>query len=92
MQKRHLQTTLSNIGLGSEPSIEELRECFKTKYSGIFPQLMFIVQRMDDVTAELMKNLDINNNIKVFNLRAMSISTPEILSVAIEAKLTCVYG
>ncbi|KAF9641769.1 hypothetical protein BFW01_g1752 [Lasiodiplodia theobromae] len=64
MQKRHLQTTLSNIGLGSEPSIEELHECFKTKYSGIFPQLMFIVQRMDDVTAELMKNLDINNNIK----------------------------
>lgn len=43
IQKRHFQATLSNIGLGSELSIDELRECFKTKYSGIFPQLMSVV-------------------------------------------------
>ena len=86
LQKRHLQTTLSNIGLGSEPSINELRECFETKYPGISRELMFIVRRMDEVTAGLMKNLDIDVNGKVQNLKTTSIS---ILLVIIETKLTC---
>ncbi|PMD20205.1 hypothetical protein NA56DRAFT_660087 [Hyaloscypha hepaticicola] len=62
LQNLHLQTTLSNIGLGSKPSIDELRECFETKFPGISRELMVIVQRMDDVTAGLMKNLDIDVN------------------------------
>jgi hypothetical protein len=89
LQNRHLQTTLSNIGLGSEPSIDELRECFETKFPGISRELMFIVQSMDKVTAGLMKNLDIDVNGKVYDLEATSISTPEILLVVIEAGLTC---
>ncbi|KAH0560047.1 hypothetical protein GP486_003434 [Trichoglossum hirsutum] len=60
LQNRHLQTTLSNVGLDSEPSIAELRECFETKFPGITHELMFIVQRMDEVTAGLLKNLDID--------------------------------
>ncbi|KAF2798221.1 hypothetical protein K505DRAFT_268188 [Melanomma pulvis-pyrius CBS 109.77] len=62
LQKWHLQTTLSNIGLSSEPSIDELRECFETKYSSISRELMFIVQRMDEITARLINRLDINVN------------------------------
>jgi hypothetical protein len=65
LQNRQLQTTLSNIGLGSEPSIDELRECFDTKFPVISCELMFIVQRMDKVTAGLMKNLKIDVNGKV---------------------------
>jgi hypothetical protein len=65
LQNWHLQTTLSNIGLGSEPSIDELRECFETKFPSISRELMVIVQRMDEVTAGLMKNLDIDVNGKV---------------------------
>ena len=65
LQNLHLQTTLSNIGLGSKPSIDELRECFETKFPSISRELMVIVQRMDDVTAGLMKNLDIDVNGKV---------------------------
>ena len=62
LQNRQLQTTFRNIGLGSEPTSEELRECFDAKFSSISRELMSIVQRMDDVTARLMKNLDIDVN------------------------------
>ncbi|KAJ5471026.1 hypothetical protein N7530_008383 [Penicillium desertorum] len=62
VQNRHLQTTFCSIGLDREPSMEELRECFETKFSSISRELMSIVQRMDDVTAGLMKNLDIDVN------------------------------
>jgi hypothetical protein len=65
VQNRHLQTTFCSIGLDREPSMEELRECFETKFSSISRELMSIVQRMDDVTAGLMKNLDIDVNGKV---------------------------
>ncbi|KAL4988839.1 hypothetical protein BDW68DRAFT_176506 [Aspergillus falconensis] len=60
LQHRQLQTTLCNIGLGNEPSSEELRECFDTEFSDISCELMSIVQRMDDVTAGLLKNLNID--------------------------------
>lgn len=65
LQNRHLQTTFCNIGLGKEPSSEELRECFDTKFPGISRELMSIVQRMEAATASLMKNLDIDVNGKV---------------------------
>jgi hypothetical protein len=65
LQNRHLQTTLSTIGLGIKPSIDELRECFETKFPDISRELMFIIQRMDEVMAGLLKNLDININGKV---------------------------
>ncbi|RYP17413.1 hypothetical protein DL765_004543 [Monosporascus sp. GIB2] len=62
IQNRHLQTTFFNVGLGKSPSSEELRECFETKFPDISRELMFIVQRMDEVIAELIKNLDIDPN------------------------------
>lgn len=65
LQNRQLQTTLCNIGLGNEPSKEELRKCFDTKFSSISRELVSIVQRMDDVTAGLLKSLDIDVNGKV---------------------------
>ncbi|OQE89857.1 hypothetical protein PENNAL_c0013G12049 [Penicillium nalgiovense] len=65
LQNRQLQTTFCNIGLGNEPTSEELRECFDAKFSSISRELMSIVHRMDDVTAGLMKNLDIDVNGKV---------------------------
>lgn len=64
LQNRQLQTTLCNLGL-DEPSREELRKCFDTKFSSISHELIFIVQRMDDVTAGLLKSLDIDVNGKV---------------------------
>ncbi|KAJ5637351.1 hypothetical protein N7490_007230 [Penicillium lividum] len=60
LQNRQFQTTLGNIGLSNEPSIEELRECFETKISSISRELIYIVQRMDSATAKLLKNLDID--------------------------------
>lgn len=65
LQNRHLQTTLSNIGLDSKPSSEELRECFDTKFPEISRELMFVVQRINDIIAGLMRNLDIDVNAKV---------------------------
>ncbi|CAI7662833.1 unnamed protein product [Penicillium glandicola] len=61
-QNRQLQTTLCNLGLGNEPSREELRKCFDTKFPSISRELISIVQRMDDVTAGLLKSLDIDIN------------------------------
>lgn len=63
LQNRQLQTTLSNIGLGIKPSNEELRVCFETKFSSISRELIFIINRMDDVTVGLMKNLDIEDKV-----------------------------
>ena len=65
LQRSQLQITLSNVGLGREPSIDELRECFEKKFPGISNELTFIVKRMDEITAGLMKNLDIDVNRKV---------------------------
>lgn len=65
LQNRQLQTTLCNLGLDNEPSREELRKCFDTKFSSISRELISIVQRMDDVTAGLLKSLDIDINGKV---------------------------
>jgi hypothetical protein len=65
LQERQLQTTLSNIGLEKEPSIDELQRHFQAKYPGISSELMLIVQRMEEVTAGLMKSLDIDVKGKV---------------------------
>ncbi|KAJ5084247.1 hypothetical protein NUU61_008826 [Penicillium alfredii] len=62
LQHRQLQITLCNIGLDDEPSSEELRECFETKFPGISRELTSIVQRMDQVTAVLLRGLDIDVN------------------------------
>lgn len=64
-QNRQLQTTLCNLGLDNEPSREELRKCFDTKFPSMSRELISIVQRMDDVTAGLLKSLDIDINGKV---------------------------
>ncbi|KAK7397939.1 hypothetical protein QQX98_012693 [Neonectria punicea] len=64
LQNWQLQATLSNIGLDNEPSIKELRECFETKFPSISRELMHVVQHMDEVTARLMENLDIDVNVQ----------------------------
>lgn len=53
-------TTLPNVGLHDGPSTEELRECFETKYTDICHALMFIIERMGEVTAALLKTLDLD--------------------------------
>ena len=60
LQRKYLQTTLFNIGLPEDPSIDELRENFKTKFPDISQQLMSIIHRMDNVTAELLRTLDVD--------------------------------
>lgn len=65
LQKRQLHTTLSNIGLPEEPSIDELREWFETKYPDISRELMSIIDRMDKTTAELLRTLDVDASVKV---------------------------
>ena len=64
MQKCHLQRTFSGVGL-DRPSVDELKECFNTRFPNIARDLIVIVQRMDDITAELLKNLDIDIDGKV---------------------------
>ncbi|KAJ6028160.1 hypothetical protein N7540_003736 [Penicillium herquei] len=61
LQNRHLQTTLANIGLGSESTGEELRECLEKQFPSISRELLFIVQRMDEVTASLLRNLEVDS-------------------------------
>ena len=58
-QKRQLQTTLLNIGLPDDASLEDIRECFETKYPEVSQELMIIIQRMDEATATLLKSLEI---------------------------------
>ena len=60
LQKKQLQTTLSNVGLRDDPSTEELRQCFETKYPDICHELMFIIERMGEVTEALLKTLDLD--------------------------------
>ncbi|RYP55837.1 hypothetical protein DL771_012304 [Monosporascus sp. 5C6A] len=59
LQKRQLQLTLSNVGL-DQPSTDELKECFNTKFPDIARDLTVILQRMDEITGELLKNLNID--------------------------------
>lgn len=65
LQNRQLQTTLCNLGLDDQPSREDLHKCFNTKFPSISRELTTIVQRMDDVTARLLKGLDVDFNEKV---------------------------
>ncbi|SPO04608.1 uncharacterized protein DNG_07293 [Cephalotrichum gorgonifer] len=60
LQNRQLQTTLSNIGLDNEPTIDELRECFATKFPSISRELESIIQRMGTAIYVLMKKLNID--------------------------------
>ena len=62
LQNRQLQTTLSHVGLSSDPSTHELRECLETKFPAIHSDLMFIIQRMDAVTTTLLKDLNVDTN------------------------------
>lgn len=64
LQKRQLETTLVNIGL-ENPSAVELQECFKAKFPDIHRELIFIIERMDESTGQLLKDLNIDTNGKV---------------------------
>ncbi|KAK2877138.1 hypothetical protein FQN49_001382 [Arthroderma sp. PD_2] len=60
LQHKQLQKTLSNIGLGTDPSIDELRECLETKFPASSHSLMVIIQNMENVTDTLLKKLEID--------------------------------
>ncbi|EAW17235.1 uncharacterized protein NFIA_005990 [Aspergillus fischeri NRRL 181] len=48
LQNRQLHTTFCNVGLGKEPSSEELRECFDSKFPSISRELMSIPKALPD--------------------------------------------
>ncbi|KAF4336912.1 hypothetical protein FBEOM_9211 [Fusarium beomiforme] len=64
LQKRQLETTLNSVGL-KEPSGAELRECLEAKFPSIHKELITIIDRMDNITSKLLKDLDIDINGKV---------------------------
>ncbi|KAK5656739.1 hypothetical protein OQA88_4287 [Cercophora sp. LCS_1] len=60
IQRGNLETTLSNVGLPRNPSISEVRECFQAKFPAISGELMLIIERMDEVTNELLKTMEVD--------------------------------
>ncbi|KAI2618441.1 hypothetical protein GGR54DRAFT_155856 [Hypoxylon sp. NC1633] len=62
LQEVQLKITLSNIGLGERPSREELRECFEKKFPHISHELLFMVQRMEEAIAKLLKKLEVGDS------------------------------
>lgn len=64
MQYWQLEKTLASVGLYS-PTREELRRCFEAKYPDKHRELLFIVQRMEEITAELMNYLSVDIDKKV---------------------------
>jgi hypothetical protein len=65
LQHRSLHRTLSSIGLGDSPSFEELKSRFESFYPDICTELMIFIGRMDQVMADLMKDLNINFDVEV---------------------------
>ena len=65
LQNRQLQITLANVGLGEEPSKDELREYFENRFPNTCGQLIFIIQRMDDLISGLLTDLEISVNVTV---------------------------
>jgi hypothetical protein len=64
LQERQLQITLANIGL-DKPTTEELKLCLQSRFPEAADHLLFAIQRMEDITADLLRDLDININKKV---------------------------
>jgi len=64
MQQRQLELTFANVGL-CQPSMGELRNCFETEYPEIASELLVIVERMEDIVADLLKDLRVDINKKV---------------------------
>ncbi|KAI1174914.1 hypothetical protein F4777DRAFT_598902 [Nemania sp. FL0916] len=64
IQHYQLEKTLLYIGLGRNPSREEIQECFETKFPQVSRELTFIVRQMDDITSELMRSLDVTIDAK----------------------------
>lgn len=67
IQNYQLEKTLSNLGLGTNASREELQECFEAKFPQISHELIFIVRQMDDIATELTRSLDVSINAKVMH-------------------------
>jgi hypothetical protein len=65
LQHRRLHGTLSAIGLGDSPSYEELKSRFESFYPDICSELITFIGRMDQVIAVLMKDLNVNFDVKV---------------------------
>jgi hypothetical protein len=65
LQHRSLYRTLSTIGLGDSPSFEELKSRLESFYPDICTELMTFIGRMDQVIADLMKDLNVNFDVEV---------------------------
>lgn len=65
LQIKQFRSTLSSLGLGTEPSRQELQDCFYTKFPDTSHELIFIVQHMESLIGWLMKKLDIDFTGKV---------------------------
>jgi hypothetical protein len=65
LQHRSLHRTLSAIGLGESPSFEELKSRFENFYPDICSELITFIGRMDQVIADLMKDLNVNLDVEV---------------------------
>lgn len=64
IQKMHLDATLQGLGL-RDPTPEELRDCLVRRFPERHQDLLFIIGKMDDLTAELMEGLMVDINCKV---------------------------
>lgn len=60
IQKRQLHTTISGIGLGSDATWEDLRECLERQFPDVAEELLSIFRRMNGLTAKLLKDLDVD--------------------------------
>lgn len=60
IQRRQLHTTISTIGLSDDSTTEELRECLERQFPDVAEELMSIFRRMNGLTAELLKDLDVD--------------------------------
>jgi hypothetical protein len=65
LQHRSLHRTLSAIGLGDSPSFEELKSRFECFFPDICSELITFIGRMDQVIADLMKDLNVNFDVEV---------------------------
>jgi hypothetical protein len=83
LQHRSLHKTLSTIGLGDSPSFEELKSRFESFYPDICSELMTFIGRMDQVIADLMKNLNVSFNVDV------GIAYPNLIENPLRQYLFC---
>lgn len=66
MQDRALQTTLRNIGLNRQTiTNEDLRKRLQEKFPEIASEIIHVVERMEQITAELVQRLRVDTDQRV---------------------------